>query len=32
MVGMAESKLLVVPSVFRGFDHAAMVALSLIHI
>ena len=26
MVGMAESKLLVVPSVFRGFDHAAMVA------
>lgn len=25
MVGMAESKLLVVPSSFRGFDHVAMV-------
>jgi cyclohexanecarboxylate-CoA ligase len=24
MLGLAESKLLVVPGVFRGFDHAAM--------
>ena len=26
MLGFAQSKVLIVPSVFRGFDHAAMVA------
>lgn len=26
MLGLAESKVMIVPSVFRGFDHAAMMA------